>query len=987
MTQLSDDSLSSAFELRRHSLIASLEKAILALGSDNIPEQIPHKEPERICDFMKAMLSDDREILIGELCAKVNAYETCFGLERARTIESIGRELFQCQDNVKRQSLMTRLGEVVGSGRVRVLPKQRGSGQSVQQCSDLITRFQSEVHDFVAQSKRKVREVIQSDFVALRRECDLLKRQNEEYEAAQKRFDEQEGRLEKAQATISRLTADLVATEAERDRVAQRFARLKHQSESFSPHSPSKIRVSDLQEQLAQKEALLKDKESRMLELREGSEAQRLAVDELTRVRERLSAKIEEMNGQLDIARTEAERVRTEKSELESCKAELLALRIEQERTVEALRQVKQKARSVSALAHQQETELSKELRDVQARIALVVGETSQYFHIESFDEIPRIAAEAKQQIDHASATLSRISSVLGTKTDDELMTSIVNHKTQTEIAQEFLRDTRVGSFKKCSKMISGLISQLDEARHLTQQRREVSGAESTMKASSAIGRTPDMTNLLKRLSRILMTDDPSEILKIVDGLMEVQSVLSSYVEPVTSHTLSQWITGVEDMRRREAHIIQSLGLASVDEIETSIDILMQHHREASEMQNAPGSARLSELIEIEEVCLELCRRLNIPDWPELLDTVTELLNANAAMNESEGEIMLALSIETPEAILPKIARISAESDLLQLIATTARTKNMQQLVQRIQTLIQLRADVKNALRMIESDDLCEGIAKVLEERNQAGEFINKILAALRLSDQDEILPFITRGMRNRTTPQSPNRGSPSGFLNEAFEGCFEGLLLELHRAMRRNEPLDSEGLDKIEQRIKRLQSDLHCSSRLFSKALSIISISEIRFSFPIDEACEARLSKLLDQAKTQLETDRTQRELVFNRAASCGYRGSDIGDAIDTIVAACCEAEREKIDEDVHAAKKKQKTKFRRLVANLHEKLSEEQQKSAELEQTLVKEQRTHQEIVLMASGQSYDKEFLNESLLPSELAVLEQAGQREARERWGSS
>jgi hypothetical protein len=83
-------------------------------------------------------------------------------------------------------------------------------------------------------------------------------------------------------------------------------------------------------------------------------------------------------------------------------------------------------------------------------------------------------------------------------------------------------------------------------------------------------------------------------------------------------------------------------------------------------------------VVKIEMICLELSLRFDIHHWSELSETLSDLLCRIAAMNKLEEQIMLALSIVSPEVILLKtielLNRLAKQLDLLQSITTTIRT-------------------------------------------------------------------------------------------------------------------------------------------------------------------------------------------------------------------------------------------------------------------------------------------------------------------------
>jgi hypothetical protein len=573
--------------------------------------------------------------------------------------------------------------------------------------------------------------------------------------------------------------------------------------------------------------------------------------------------------------------------------------------------------------------------------------------------------------------------------------------KQQVLQSQEFLREMgillNVDSFKKCSRAISELRSQLDETKSRERQLCELLEVDSISSALSAVSRISETNRLAKRVGHVLKAETQTEILEKLGKLIDIEELLAPYVRAANVRTVSQWLALVDEMQHRETQIIEVLEVNFPQEIESKIDVLVHDHNEFISVDNTlklhQSSTRVSELNQIEAVCRELLERFDLHDWNELPETISDLLRSNSAMNELERQIMVSLSVVSPEAIPGKISelttRLAKQAEQLQSIAAAVRTKDINLINQRIAGFVELRKDVRHVLSILGTQNLIDGIQSLKDQRNEIADFIDQLIVKLRLTNQDEIFPFVTQIMKDRDTILTLNRKFPPQYRQDTFEENFDQLLGEFHRALRLGQLLDCEGLDNIETAIQRQQTDLANASILFSKLLSAISTSEITLSFPVDDACYSRLDKLINEAKAQFDHERLQMELLMNRANSFGYRGNHLGEALDAIVSACCEADKDKIHGDlmvVRAANEKQRMRLQKMIDELNTKLTEEKQKRTEAEKTCLNEQRVRQELVLLAMGRACDMEFLKPYLNASDIQFFEHRTRRKPSDRPGS-
>lgn len=95
------ESLIDLFDARKEDFLESLERIIALIGSDRFIKQMFLDDnsalyiPNRVCEIVYHVLRDDREAFVKMLMERIQAFEACFGPNKARQIESIGNRLIE----------------------------------------------------------------------------------------------------------------------------------------------------------------------------------------------------------------------------------------------------------------------------------------------------------------------------------------------------------------------------------------------------------------------------------------------------------------------------------------------------------------------------------------------------------------------------------------------------------------------------------------------------------------------------------------------------------------------------------------------------------------------------------------------------------------------------------------------------------------------------------------------------------------------------
>ena len=106
------DNMTALFNQREERFLASLEKVLAVIGRDVYIQQMFEDDnsasyiPDRLCELVQTVLTDDREAFLQRIMTRVNALEACFGSERIKRLEEIGTRfiefsLAENRDNVQ----------------------------------------------------------------------------------------------------------------------------------------------------------------------------------------------------------------------------------------------------------------------------------------------------------------------------------------------------------------------------------------------------------------------------------------------------------------------------------------------------------------------------------------------------------------------------------------------------------------------------------------------------------------------------------------------------------------------------------------------------------------------------------------------------------------------------------------------------------------------------------------------------------------------
>jgi len=224
---------------------------------------------------------------------------------------------------------------------------------------------------------------------------------------------------------------------------------------------------------------------------------------------------------------------------------------------------------------------------------------------------------------------------------------------------------------------------------------------------------------------------------------------------------------------------------------------------------------------------------------------------------------------------------------------------------------------------------------------------------------------------------------------------------------------------------VTQLLTDFGGSSELFSELLGVLSSSPMTITFPLSRAEKERLINVISGFKHRMTDLQRQTDAVFTRAASLGFRGSRLSEAVDFIAAACVDTEKQKLSErmyhdmmDVRSRSEKerevaekQRHKAKQRISDLRgriavmqehkatteeelsERLEQEKQKLQQVTEELEHEKKIHQELMLAISGKAADSEYLRSRLNAKEMKKLtkaqeirrfvEQMQEREAEEQ----
>ncbi|OHT05559.1 hypothetical protein TRFO_26626 [Tritrichomonas foetus] len=893
-----------------------------------------------------------------------------------------------------------------------------------------------------------------------RRELRIQKQVNQEYiqqiEELKKTFSQAENDVKKAQEMISERLFDSttiplneglrklfhlfdeekekrVEFEMENNRIKSNLAMIGKEN------SKSQQIIGKLTDQLKATTQFRTQYESQQSLLSESQSVIKQLQDETTKYK----AKAKELYQSLTTITNERDELIEYKQFSDTLKKQNIELQKELKNSKTKLIKHEAEYQSITSTSQRQYAEqlkdLSKQLREANNRIHRIQTQSSKSFPIESFDDIPHIFSDLKQQLNKGNSTLSKVKSILQLKNDDDLIFEIKTMKQESLSLREFLKETsdniNAPNLKRCSKIISDMKSEIEYYKSNEQLICQILSLKDSSKIETKLKSTIGTNKIITKVLNALHIDDETQLNDRIAEFLSKETILLTN-GLFTKEMIEEHFHKYNSLVIEKKEIIEKL--KSNENLEESVQKLMNRCKELEEIASklkittsSPIKAeqydefsisapidhkpnRIETLLKCENYMKEICSILQVKDEQEIIPSISDLVNGNNDLIEEEEKIMTALAVMTPDSIIPKINdlsnQITLKTSILNNISEKLKVSDTSKLNEEIMNLISMKKEYKASKLLLTTDNLTESIRIRQEHLDNMQQLTNELCRILKVSEIDQIKPTLQYIMNENEEIHSIDLMFPAqyaGNLKDRVKKILQ-LIRDNHETNERLcKLLKITKPEEIERSINSMFNSQSMASELFSEMLKSMLAAEIEIIFPITNSEKNRLLSIFNDYKKRNDEYKLQVDLILNKAMGFGYRGSSCTEAVDVIVSAFSEADKHNISEKLHeelmtvraATEKekktaeKQKAKSQRVISKLKqtiselqesgikkeselvEKLEKEKQKVIELSSDLGNEQRIHRELIQLINGQVHDGKLLISSLSKKEASLIQEA------------
>lgn len=647
----------------------------------------------------------------------------------------------------------------------------------------------------------------------------------------------------------------------------------------------------------------------------------------------------------------------------------------------------------------EQARDMSKELRDINARISRVVAHASKSYNVTSLEDIPRVLSDAKQDVHKVNAVISKIRTTLDLKADEDVLAAVRRLKQNMNGSEGRLKEVEgcfgVESFQELTKAVADMKSQLSELRSREQRLCELVGANNSTQLLKEVRQISDTIRRMRNVCDQLKIEDESLITEKVRDLAELQSVLGQNIGSGNTETVKKFVRRHTEIENRQMLFMKILGITSERDLEPVLRELVERDNEFINLQKSLGLEenpdKLNVLITSDSVCTELCRLLNVSSYEDIPEAVHELQNSNTEMCDLEDHMMIALAVVTPESIVPKLeelhSRVYIQRDIIQNVCDEIQVKNESEISDKLQSLVSESKDMAVLKQMVGTRNIVECIRELDNHCSRFEELLDEIRTKLQVHDDKAIIGAIQKLLNSEADLETIEKLIPAKFANGKLLNRVKNVLNYVSsceaQASEIEKSLNCEGFEGIKESIAKIKSDLAATSVLFSKVMSFLTSSDMQITFPIDDAVACRLNQIIEECIANGRAQNSQMKSLMNKASNFGYRGKEISEAVDTIVAACSEDQRrdmqQKMDDELMEIRAVNE-RLRNSFARTYTPRRENRQNVEEGQETMVTPKSEVKEVQDNVDDDFDIVEAVNKRRLESERLIALQRKQREA-------
>lgn len=678
-------------------------------------------------------------------------------------------------------------------------------------------------------------------------------------------------------------------------------------------------------------------------------------IQQLHEKMEKYKSKAQELYQSLTDVSTERDDLLEFKSFGETLKKQNYDLQKELKNTKQRLAKLDVDRQTEASLSQRQYSEqlkeLSRQLREANKRIQRIHTQSSRYCTLESFEDIPRALADMKQQISKNSVIVSKLKNILQIKGDDDLLVEIRSMKQDNTSLKEFLKVTsetiNATTLRKCSKVIAELKEQVDFSTSREQQICQLLLIKDPTKIEKKIQTIMETNRIISRVISLLHTTDESQIASKLTELVEKELILNEN-GLFSNEAIQTHFQEYDSLIDEKKAALQKLD--ATDNLEGKVQSLIDHCNQLEEVvsilkiENGPSN-RAQSLLQDESDIAQISTILQIEDRSELINTITEVVTANNNLIDEEDKIMTALAVMTPDSIIPKIddlnKKIFDNVSFTDNLCQQLKVQNQSQINEKISKLLAIKDEYKSAKKLLVSDTLTESIKITQDNMNNIQNELEMIAALLRVQDIKHIKPTIQFILSENEEYHSIDLMFPPTILGPIKERVAK-LLQMMKESKESNEKfcklLSITKLEDAESAISSLLNSQDMASELLTKMLNSMLATDIDITFPLTEDGKTRLLTIFEDNKKRNQEMKIQIDLVLNKATNFGYKGNNCIEAVNAIVAAYSEADKQTLSAKMHEelmsvraasendkkAAEKEKSKYIRVINKLKQQNSQ---------------------------------------------------------------
>lgn len=636
--------------------------------------------------------------------------------------------------------------------------------------------------------------------------------------------------------------------------------------------------------------------------------------------------------------------------------------------------------------------ELSRQVREANNRIQRILTQSSRSIPIESFDDIPRVFSDLKQQINKSNSIVNKLKNILQVKNDDDLINEAKNMKQDINSLQDFLKETadtlNATSLKRCSKAISELKDEIEASNQREQQICQFLLIKDPSKIEKKLQNVMEMNKIITRVVSALHVSEEDQISDKITKLTSMSSILYEN-EITTDEMLKNHFQHYKTLLAEKKITLEKL--KGNENLEESVQQLMNHCKELEQVQkklkiSKEKPERIDLLLRCENDMNEIFNILQVQDYSEIVKTVSELVIHNNELIEEEERIMSSLAVMTPDSILPKIddlsKQITERNAFIDDICEKLKVRDSTKLNKKINQLVAMKIEYKTAKKLLKSDNLTESVRITYSSLEELQSFITEICQILKIADANQIKPSIQMLLKENEGFHEIKVMFPI-----QFSGSVKDQVSKLLKMIKETKDFNEKlcqilkitKQEEIESAISSLQESQEMASELITEILRSLLANDIEINLPITADEKTRLLNIFYDNKKRNEESKRQVDFILNKAMSFGYHGESCTEAVDTIVAAFSEADKKSLSDKMHEelmlvrassenekkASEKQIEKYKKIIEKLKQQITELQEGKSQKENELSKQLQIEKEKMLELASDLGTQQRFNDELI----------------------